>query len=654
MLMNSRSCILRNVLSRRSAHSWITGLLIAVLSFQVAAEKIIPSERQEIRDLHYGLALFDAHQENYYSAIVDILASREQRYLEHQIQDSQLLLAELYVTYGLYAEAEAALRSFIKNRDSSINKNISPAELDQAWFYLGKLYYHKRLFKQAKNAFAKVGNDLATSLHEEFYTLRANLLMREGAFSQAAASLQQITAAVENQDFYYARYNLGISYIKAGDQRQGVDILRELGRLQTNDSELKKLRDKANLTLGLHILRRAPVIARDFLRRIRLDGQYSNRALLGLGWAEVERGNYDVALLPLKKLSQRGGADTAVYESMLVIGQILERMRAMPQAVQAYQEAISIFQQELKTLDDTAASLKVSDNFAELLTLVVARDAQHEQGWTWEARSLPATQEARYLFPLMAGHEFHEGVKNLRDLTGLMQKLELWQEETPLFEYLASRRSELFTAQLNRLKPDVTLLRMKEVQSRRDLFAADLKRIETEKDVFALVDKQEQDFLARLADVEQAIQTLPGKKAIDYRERHRLLKGLLSYQVEIDFERRLKKAMNQLQDINALLEQTLASKVSLQRARDETPGQLSSLRRRVGQQRPRILELQDQTRKLIEVQKQQLQILAEQNLLKLREKLVIYLDKARLSLAYLQDTVIHAKQFGQDPSGEPR
>ena len=48
------------------------------------------------------------------------------------------------------------------------------------------------------------------------------------------------------------------------------------------------LRDKANLTLGYHFLRQQlGGTAKPMFARIRTEGPYSNRALLGMGWAEL-------------------------------------------------------------------------------------------------------------------------------------------------------------------------------------------------------------------------------------------------------------------------------------------------------------------------------------------------------------------------------
>ena len=57
------------------------------------------------------------------------------------------------------------------------------------------------------------------------------------------------------------------------------------------------LRDRANLALGFAYLQaNQPDKARVPLERVRLNGAYSNKALLGLGWADAALGDYQAAL----------------------------------------------------------------------------------------------------------------------------------------------------------------------------------------------------------------------------------------------------------------------------------------------------------------------------------------------------------------------
>ncbi len=102
------------------------------------------------------------------------------------------------------------------------------------------------------------------------------------AFRYMAASTEALRATA------YGRYNLAIAMIRSGDAAHGRSWLDLLGRTTPTDPELLELRDKANLALGWQFLKeRQGRTALGVLGRVRTDGLSSNRALLGMGWAQL-------------------------------------------------------------------------------------------------------------------------------------------------------------------------------------------------------------------------------------------------------------------------------------------------------------------------------------------------------------------------------
>ena len=606
-------------------------LLSFALTFSTSEAGVFPHKAVEIRDPYYGMVLFEAYQENYFSAAVSLLAARDQQLLTHHTAESRLLLADLYLSYGLYKEAENILQEFIDD-------SIAPQVRDRAWFYLGKIHFQKKLFKEAEVAFNRVGNSLNKELQEELYALKTSLFMRQGKYSRAATHLAVAMGAEENADFYYARLNLGIAHIRAGNGRQGVDVLRQLGKLETNDAEIKSLREKANLILAYMVLKRAPLVARDFLRRIRLEGPYANRALLGLAWAEIERDNYEVALVPLRELSQREHTDPAVMESMLVIANILQRMHAYPQALESYQQAISFYEKELATLTRTGQAVNADDFLRDFLVGSEKQNGGDEVGWFWEAETLANMPEAEYLFTFMAGNEFHEALKNLRDLGYLKNRLAIWAGDISAYEDMLVEREENLPIRLDTLKPEQTLKRIPYLHAIRDDLQAELERIDEEKDALALADSHEQGMLARLERIEGHTRRLDKEMDVsEYRDRYRFYKGLLTYEIEIAYPMRHSRVKKQMSSLDGLLEKTANKKSSLQNVQQHAPEQFAGYRARIGQQHSSIVDLQAKVQKLFDEQRQQLQAMSLRELDGLRAKLRDYIDSARFSLALLQD-----------------
>ena len=600
------------------------------------------SEVREIRDLHYGTVLYEFYQDNYYSAAVNLITAQAQKRLENSDNEARLLLGGLYLSYGLHQEAEEIFQNVI-------DEGASAQVRDRAWFFLGKIRYHKQLFSEAEAALNRVGNSLDKVLQEEFHTLRSNLLMAQKKYPEAVQSLLRTPDNKKRDidelgDANYVRFNLGVALIRAGEEQEGLKLVKQVGVLRTNDTNMKALRDKANLALGYSLIKKDPANARIYLQRVRLNGPYSNRALLGLGWAEIELQRFEQALVPWQELASRDRNDVAVFESFLAIGNALERLRVYPQAMTSYQNAINQYEKELVYLELTVAAVKSGRLWTDLLS----QTSQNEMGWFWEAELLPSTPEARYLPNMMAGHGFHEAIKNLRDLKFLQNKLDRWSNEIPALDYMLDLRRKTYEAQLNKLTPEQTKNHVIDVRTTRDIYAAELRSIEANNNFMALASDKEQKHFERLARAEEKIWRLssrPGfgqEKSDEYRRRYNFLKGVLVYDVYSTYAIRRWQVTKSLNSLDEVLESTLAQQQSLQNSRDFAPKRFQGFGQKIQGQKTRIAQLQNDVRLAFDEQQLQLQVMVDLELDKLRLRLVDYLDQARFSLAHIQDLAINS------------
>lgn len=596
-----------------------------------------------VEDPYYGVVLYEFYQENYFSAAVNLLTARQLKRLKHHDADSEILLGGLYLSYGLHTEAEEIFKRLIDD-------GAAPEVRDRAWFFLGKIRYQKQLFKSAEEALARVGDALDESLQEEMRTLKANLLMAQKKYTEAATALQGLIDSDGDQKANYARFNLGVALIRGGHQKEGADLLRQVAELRSDASDQKALRDKANLALGFSLIKTEPVAAKEYLRHVRLRGPFSNKALLGLGWAEVELQQYEDALVPWEELATREKIDPAVFEAMLAKGSALERLRAFPQAMQSYNNAITVFEQELDVLNQTVVAVKKGRLWADLLAQV----SRNEMGWFWEAELLPDTPEARYLPMVMAEHGFHEAIKNLRDLWFLDRNLARWVTEVPALEDMLALRRATYEAQLHKLTPEQTLDRVLDVRTNRDIYADELARIGETKNAFALLTADEQKKMQRLAKVEERIWRLssqPGrhsKRMNSYRDRYRLYKGLLEYEVETTYAIRFRNVKKSLNSLDVELQETMDKQNSLQRVRGSTPANFDVYAQNINDKKRRITALRKDIKVAFDDQQDQLQAMADVELDRLRLRLVDYLDQARFSLAHLQDLAADAAETGKE------
>jgi hypothetical protein len=105
-----------------------------------------------------------------------------------------------------------------------------------------------------------------------------------------------------------------------GKEQDGRQYLDRTGLIAGSSPAALAIKDKSNLVLGYKLLDEHNTEgARQILDRVRLNGPFSNRALLGSGWADASQERFGRALVPWSILVQREVTDPAVQEAMLAL-----------------------------------------------------------------------------------------------------------------------------------------------------------------------------------------------------------------------------------------------------------------------------------------------------------------------------------------------
>ena len=188
----------------------------------------VEREPHQINDLRYGEALYNLYQEKYFTSITNLMVAKHRNPITNQNVDPELLLGGLYLYYGLHQNASNIFSGLIEN-------NTSQETQDRAWFNIGKMRYQGQLYSEANKALIKVQDSLSAEREAERQNMLANTYLKQKDYSAAYESINQLNA---HQDWkVYAQYNLGISLIKSGQNREGTDLLNQISSLNTNDNE---------------------------------------------------------------------------------------------------------------------------------------------------------------------------------------------------------------------------------------------------------------------------------------------------------------------------------------------------------------------------------------------------------------------------------
>jgi len=605
---------------------------VAAVALVVAGTSVAAGDKDAgvvVQDLAYGEVLFDFFQGDYFAALTRLMVAQERGELPHHEIESELMLGGLYLSYGEHRLAGQVFERVLA-------QSVDPALHDRAWFFLAKIWHQRGYLAEAEAALARIGGELPEDLEPERQMLNAQVLMDQGRFDAALAVLE---AWQKPSDAWvgYAKFNIGVSLVRLGQVEAGAKVLDEVGQLEPENPAFDALRDKANVALGYAWLQASrPVEAKPSLQRVRLNGPFSNKALLGVGWSDAETDNYRGALAPWLALRERDLLDSAVQESLLAVPYAFAQLGADKQAADHYVDAIDAFGSEIARLTQSIESIERGELITELLG--ERADSKENSGWYWRLDRIPDTVESRYLYELLASNRFQEGLKNYRDLLALNRNLARWDDSLTAFDDILDTRQRAYEQRVPKIDASLASVDLDSLAAERVDLESQLKAVERTEDVVALGTPKEQETWAKLASMERTLGSLPNDAASDeLREKYRFLRGLLLWDLERDYKARLWAEKKSLGELDRELREAQRRHRAVSGARDDWPEKFTELTARIDTLRPRVDGLRGEAQAALVRQQQFLTDIAVDELKAQRDRLNTYLVQARFSLASVYD-----------------
>jgi tetratricopeptide (TPR) repeat protein len=406
---------------------------------------------KKIEAPHYGDTLFEFFQDKYFSALTGLMTSQNFTRLTPHDDEAEVLRGGMLLSYGNHREAAQVFERLIDQTASATVRN-------RAWYYLAKIRYQRDLPAEAQASLARIDGPLPDKLEEDRLLLEGQLMLARGDTAGAVRVLEPLAQpgrpdvyATEASGSTFARFNLGVALLKsknAADRARGAVLLNAIGIEWAGNEEQRNLRDRANLALGFAALQQERgADARTFLERVRLNGQQSNKALLGFGWAAASLKQFDKAVIPWLELTQRDPGDAAVLEARLALPYAYAELGASGQALSLYEKTVADYESENLRLDQSVAAIR---NGRWVQTLL-ERNPAEQMGWFANVRELPdaaAMPHASHLSQVMAQHAFQESFKNLRDVLFLERNLTQWRDNLVVFRDILDHRKRTFAERL--------------------------------------------------------------------------------------------------------------------------------------------------------------------------------------------------------------
>ena len=626
---------------RRAPHS-ATGLLL--LTGLVSS----PTQGEELKDLYFGEALYYAHQGYYFEALErldsevsqhDELDEPELDTLHYHIDDAEFSLGDFELRYRMHHRAGRAIKAVL---EGAVDEQVR----NDAAYRLARIHFQKNQMGDAIRALDRIDGTVPESIRDDIEFLRANVYLAE---NRPQESIEVLKRLQDSESFGgFAAYNLGIAYLQSQRHEEALQQLARAGQIVTDDPAELAIRDKSNLVLGTILLEEGRYDdARHHLNLVRLDGPFSNQALLSAGWASMSTDNFERAVVPWNILAGREVTDRATQEAMLALPYAYGKLNVHGRAAVNYGRALDTFGSEVEKLSASIESIR-DGRFLEALT---REEIRKDQDWVIRLRSLPEAPETYYLMQLLASHDFQTGLQNYLDLADLHRKLLVWQASFNSFDDMVGIRHDHYEP----LLPDIDE-QFRKLDSRMRLRIEQHKMLVRRRDDLLTIPRpeflatpEEQAILTRIERIETLLQSAGTPFEASLQNRMRRLKGLLIYTLETEYHERFTEFDRNLRGLDEAMAVAQAEYDQFVRSRQAATHSYAGYDKPIRMLRAQVSGAIEEVDLLMARQGHLLETVAIEELVTRRSHLESYRDKARFALADSYDRATQAQVRVDEP-----
>jgi len=509
-----------------------------------------PAVCAELRDLYFGEALYHAYQGQYFDALQRLDTELAMSHgldeplrdtLHYHVNDAEFSVGDFELDYRMHRRAGRAIKAVL---EGAVDESVR----NEAAFRLARIHFQKGQLDDALNALGRITGTVPDAIRDDVEFLRANIYLATGRAHDAVSVLQPLRSDEALAGF--TAYNLGIALLEDGRPDEAVEQLDKAGQRAAADPASLAIRDKSNLVLATLLSESAHFDrAKQSLDRVRLEGPFSNQALLRAGMAEASVKQFDRALVPLNILVEREPTDLAVQEAMLAAPFAYASLNLHGRAAVLYGRALELYSNQIGRVDASITSI-TEGRFLQALT---REESRQDEDWVVRLRTLPDAPETYYLTELMASHDFQTALHNYLDLEDLHSKLNAWKTGLDAFDDLIRLRGENYEpllpavdAQFRELDSRIRV-RLEQVGHLRERLHAML--IAPRPDYLETADERIAG--ERLAVIERQLGDSNSPTSVALRQRVAHLRGALTWRLETEYPERLTAAHVHLNELNA-------------------------------------------------------------------------------------------------------
>ena len=605
---------------------------------------------ERAKDLRYGWALYEYHQGNVFEALTQLAVAREQGGIEGHGDHPALVEGGLMLSWGMTREASKLFTELLGS--DGAGSTLSPDVRNQAWFYLGKVFFLEGNRELAGENLERVDAEaLAEANHDlfrEWVYLRARVAMMSSRIEDES-KLTSLKEQLEDTDIWslYLQYNSAVAALDAGDVATAeaelqtlIAIIQQSADSAKPEAERDGLLDRARLSLARLYLRDDRFdAALEILGDMPLNGVFADQALFDYAVAAAGQGRPDRALDALDTLSNRNLFLPWRQQVPFARAYVLEQMNKPQRALPAFRQAADLYQARIQELDIIRNRLTEESLMAQL---DFTRDSD---GILTDSYGRLRVQPADFgIAEVLASETFQQALAELNELYQMQSFIAERQSRFESFRIMLETREQQRQVRIAETRRALESQQANQWQTLHEEFRETIATALAEEDAQFFMTAEQKALRDKLNEVEETLAGLPDDATTArQRETYRRMRAYFDWWIADDYGVNRWAAQKQLRELDREMQHFQA-----QRQRVETlmsdDGRHAELARRISASERELATLGQEVAVALSNARRILLSQVDSMLVAQQEELNGYLVASRHAQARLADQLFRRSQ----------
>ena len=512
---------------------------------------------ERAKDLRYGWALYEYHQGNVFEALTQLAVAREQGGIEGHGDHPALVEGGLMLSWGMTREASKLFTELLGS--DGAGSTLSPDVRNQAWFYLGKVFFLEGNRELAGENLERVDAEaLAEANHDlfrEWVYLRARVAMMSSRIEDVS-KLTSLKEQLEDTDIWslYLQYNSAVAALDAGDVATAeaelqtlIAIIQQSADSAEPEAEREGLLDRARLSLARLYLRDDRFdAALEILGDMPLNGVFADQALFDYAVAAAGQGRPDRALDALDTLSNRNLFLPWRQQVPFARAYVLEQMSRPQRALSAFKQAADLYQARIKELDNIRNELSEQSLMAQL---DFTRDSD---GILTDSYGRLRVQPSDFgMAEVLASETFQQALAELNELYQMQSFIAERQSRFESFRIMLETREQQRQVRIAETRRALENQQADQWQTLHEEFRETIATALAEEDVQFFMTAEQKALRDKLNEVEETLAGLPDDATTaSQRETYRRMRAYFDWWIADDYGVNRWAAQKQLRELD--------------------------------------------------------------------------------------------------------